>query len=127
MRAALAYLDAEIMDSTDDTLIGKTPVQIPRLTASLAVEYHFDDALDGLAIGAGMRYLGESWADSANTLEVPATTLFDASLRYKAEDWGVALTVSNILDATYVASCQSATSCGYGAGRQVSLSFNRSW
>ena len=82
---------------------------------------------DGLTIGAGMRYLGESWADDANTLEVPAATLFDATLRYQEDDWGVALNVTNILDTEYVASCLSPVSCGYGAGRQVSLSLNRSW
>ena len=127
VRGALTYLDAEIIDSNDAALIGQTPVQVPKLTASLAVEYHFDDVLDGLTMGAGVRYLGESWADSANTLEVPAATVFDASLRYDAEDWGVALNVSNILDTTYVASCQSATSCGYGAGREVRVSFHRNW
>lgn len=127
VRGALAYLDAEITNSTDDLLIGKTPVQVPTLTASLGVEYTFDEALQGITMGAGIRYLGESWADSANTLEVPGTTLFDASLRYDQDDWGVALNVSNIFDTSYVASCQSATSCGYGAGRQVSLSLHKNW
>ena len=113
--------------AVDAGLIGKTPVQVPKLTASLGVEYHFDDAWQGLVAGAGVRYLGESFANSANTLVVPAATVFDASLRYEQDDWGVALNVSNIFDLNYVASCASATSCGYGAGRQVSLSLHKNW
>lgn len=128
IRGALTYLDAKVVNSTDATLIGKTPVQVPRLTASLGVEYNFGDGtFDGLTIGAGMRYLGASWANQANTAEVPSTTLFDANLRYERDDWGVALTVSNILDTNYVASCQSTTSCGYGAGRTATLSLHKKW
>lgn len=127
-RGALTWLDAEIIANGSDTsLVGKTPVQVPTLTVALGVEYHFHDALDGFTVGAGMRYLGESWADSDNTLEVPATTLFDASLRYDKDDWGVALNVSNIFDTEYVQSCLSPTSCGYGAGRQVTLSLHKTW
>lgn len=126
-RGALTALDAQIINSNDAGLIGKTPVQVPELTASLGVEYHFDDAWQGLVAGAGVRYLGESFANSANTLTVPAATVFDASLRYEQDDWGVALNVSNIFDLSYVASCASATSCGYGAGRQVSLSLHKNW
>jgi iron complex outermembrane receptor protein len=128
IRGALTYLDAEVVNSTNAALIGKTPVQVPTLTASLGVEYSFaDGTLDGLTLGAGMRVLGESWADNTNTSKLPTTTLFDASLRYEKDDWGVSLNVSNILDTAYVASCQTLTSCGYGAGRTASLSLHKSW
>jgi iron complex outermembrane receptor protein len=103
-------------------------VQIPTLTASLGVDYTFaDGALEGVTVGAGVRHLGESWADADNTTKVSATTLFDASLRYEKDDWGVALTASNIFDTSYVASCQSLTSCGYGAGRTLTLSAHKRW
>ena len=124
---ALAYLDAEVVDDVNTALIGKSPVQIPTLTASLGVEYAFADQFEGLVLGAGVRFLGESWADDLNTTTVPATTLFDASLRYDKDDWGVSLNVTNILDTTYVSSCQTLTNCGYGAGRSVTLSVHKSW
>lgn len=123
----LTWLDAEVVDDVDTTLIGNSPVQIPKLTASLGVEYAFDGQFDGLVLGGGVRYLGESWADNANTTEVPDVTLFDASLRYEKDDWGVALTASNIFDESYVSSCQTTTSCGYGAGRTVTLSLSKKW
>nr|WP_314262174.1 TonB-dependent siderophore receptor [uncultured Devosia sp.] len=124
---SLTYLDAEVINSTNAAIIGKTPVQIPTLTASLGVEYDFGGQFEGLTVGAGARYLGASWADDTNTLEVPAATVFDASLRYEQDDWGVTLAASNIFDKTYVASCQGASSCGYGAGRTVTLSLHKSW
>ncbi len=127
VRGALTWLESEIINSPDASLIGKELVQVPKLTASLGVEYKFDDALEGLTIGAGIRYLGESWADDANTLEVPAATVFDAGIRYQQDDWGIGLNVSNLFDTSYVASCLSAYNCGYGPGRQVSLTLNKSW
>ncbi|WP_449396475.1 TonB-dependent siderophore receptor [Devosia riboflavina] len=128
VRGALTYLEAEVVASTNAALIGKVPVQIPTLTASLGLDYTFTDGtLDGLTIGGGVRILGESWADQANTAKVPATALFDASLRYQKDDWSVALNVTNILDTSYVASCASLTSCGYGPGRAATLSLKKSW
>ncbi|MBN9334315.1 TonB-dependent siderophore receptor [Devosia sp.] len=128
VRGALTYLDAEVVASTNAALLGKTPVQVPTLTASFGVDYTFTDGtFDGLTIGAGVRVLGETWADQANTTKVPGTALIDAGLSYKRDDWSAALNVSNILDTSYVASCQTTTSCGYGQGRTATLSFKKSW
>ena len=83
--------------------------------------------MEGLTIGGGIRYLGESWADDANTAKVPAATVFDAGLRYNQDDWGVSLKVANIFDQSFVSSCQSLTSCAYGQGRTATLSVHKSW
>lgn len=128
IRGALTYLEAEVTRATGTTPLGNSPTRIPTLTASLGVDYTFHDGnLDGLTIGAGMRFQGESWADEANTTRVPAAALFDASLRYEKDDWSVALNVSNLFDTSYVAGCQSLTSCGYGAGRTATISVKKSW
>ena len=131
LKGGLTYLEARVLETAgspfDPIAVGKSPVQVPTLTASLGVDYAFTEAFEGLVLGAGLRFLGESWADNANTTKVPATTLLDASLRYNKDDWGVSLNVSNILDTTYVASCQTLTSCGYGAGRTATLSLHKSW
>lgn len=132
VKGGLTYLEAQVLETAgspfDPIAVGKSPVQIPTLTASLGVDYHFPDGvLEGLTIGGGVRVLGESWADNANTTRVPAATLFDASIRYEKDDWGVTLAASNIFDTSYVSSCQNLTSCGYGAGRSVTLSVNKSW
>jgi len=132
VKGGLTYLEAEVLETAgspfDPIPVGNSPVQIPTLTASLGVDYTIPEGvLQGVTIGAGVRFLGESWADNANTTKVPAATLFDASLRYEQDDWGVALTASNIFDTSYVSSCQNLTSCGYGAGRTVTLNVHKSW
>ncbi|SEQ60188.1 iron complex outermembrane recepter protein [Devosia sp. YR412] len=132
LKGGLTYLEAKVLETAgspfDPIAVGKSPVQIPTLTASLGVDYTIPGGtFEGLTIGGGVRFLGESWADNANTTKVPATTLFDASLRYERDDWGVALTASNLFDTSYVASCQNLTSCGYGAGRTVTLSVHKKW
>jgi len=125
---ALTYLEAEVLNSTGSVPVGNSPTQIPQLTASLWVDYTIPEGmLQGVTIGAGVRYLGESWANAANTLEVPAATVFDAGLRYDQDDWGVALKVSNIFDEAYVSSCKAVDNCGYGAGRTATLTLHKSW
>lgn len=125
---ALTWLEGEVVSATGSLPLGNSPTQIPKLTASLWVDYTIPEGmLQGVTMGAGIRYLGESWADAANTLEVPAAAVFDAALRYEGDDWGVALKVSNIFDETYVASCKATDNCGYGAGRTATLSLHKSW
>jgi len=125
---ALTMLEAEVIQAAGSTPAGNTPVQIPELTASLWVDYTIPEGvLEGVSLGAGIRHIGESWADAANTRSVPSATLLDAAIRYEQENWGLALKVSNILDTTYVASCQSLSSCAYGAGRTATLSAHFKW
>lgn len=125
---ALTYLDMEITNDFNTALIGKTPIQVPDLTASLWLDYSFQsDALEGLSVAAGVRHIGKSWADDANTLRVPAATLVDAAIRFKKDNWAIALNASNLFDKDYVASCKGANSCAYGAGRTFMLKASTSW
>ena len=64
-------------------LQGLRPVQVPDTTASLFVDYRFTDGpLLGLGLGGGVRYLGPSWGDPANTFKVPESVLVDAVASY---------------------------------------------
>lgn len=127
----LTYLDAEVtkaLGTWDAVAVGKTPIQIPDLTASLWLDYTFHGGqLEGLGLGAGVRFVGESWADRGNTLKVPDVALVDAAIRYDRDNWGVALNASNLFDEDYVASCQGIGSCGYGAGRTLTLKAHVTW
>lgn len=129
---ALTYIDMEVTKATggafDGTPAGNTPIQVPDLTASLWADYAFQsDGLAGLSVAAGVRHIGKSWADRANTLQVPSATLVDAAIRYEKDNWAVALNASNLFDKEYVATCQGAGSCGYGAGRTFMLKASTSW
>jgi iron complex outermembrane recepter protein len=112
----------------DATLIGLTPTNTPQQLASLWMDYTLRSGpLTGLGFGAGVRYVGESFADQANTLVVPARGLGDLAVHYEWDNWRAALNVANIADKTYVASCASATSCFYGDRRRATASLSYRW
>ena len=112
----------------DPTLVGKTPTNTPSLLASGWADYTFKDGpLEGFGFGGGVRYVGSSWADTANTLEVPAVVLGDLAVHYEWQNWRTAINVINLTDKIYVASCASASSCFYGDRRRVTASVSYKW
>ncbi|ADP18782.1 iron uptake receptor 3 [Achromobacter xylosoxidans A8] len=121
--AAYTYTDAEITKSNSNTL-GRTPEAVPRNMASLWSDYTVQSgALAGLNVGAGVRYIGSSF-NGANTAKVGDYTLFDAALRYDLgarspalKGWMADLTVRNLFNKDYVASCTYA--CFFGESRTV--------
>ena len=126
--AAFTAFDLEITKDADPNLIGNTPFIVPERQVSLSLDYTFrDPVLDGVVVGGGVRHVGSSWVDNENTLKVPAATVYDARLGYKKENWGVDLTVTNLFDKEYVASCQTQFSCGYAEGRTAWLKARMTW
>jgi iron complex outermembrane receptor protein len=112
----------------DPALVGKTLTNTPQLLASGWADYTFKEGpLTGFGLGGGVRYIGSSWADAANTLEVPSVLLGDLALHYEWQNWRTALNVINLTDKIYVASCASATSCFYGDRRRVTASVSYKW
>jgi iron complex outermembrane receptor protein len=112
----------------DPSLVGKTPTNTPSLLVSGWADYTFKDGpLAGFGFGGGVRYVGSSWADAANTLEVPAVVLGDLAVHYEWQNWRTAINVINLTDKIYVASCASATSCFYGDRRRVTASVSYKW
>ncbi len=104
---------------------GNTPSQTPKHMASLWADYRFDGTgLAGLGVGAGVRYVGKSWADAENTVYVPSYTLYDASVSYDFSEVGlkgtsVRVNANNLTDEKYVASCGNLNFCYYGEERNV--------
>lgn len=117
---AFTHFDLEIRDDVNPALVGNQPFLIPDTQASLWADYTvIGGPVDGLSFGAGVRYVGESFADNANTLTVPDVTLLDAAIRYERDDWGVSLNANNLTDKRFVSGCQTALVCSYGEGREV--------
>lgn len=90
--------------------------------------------LDGLNIGAGVRYMGTTQGNDQNTFTVPHYTLYDASVSYdlgKAsqalQGADVQLSVQNIGNKKYVSSCANAYACFYDTERIAVLTFNYRW
>ncbi|MFK4516104.1 iron complex outermembrane receptor protein [Bradyrhizobium japonicum] len=112
----------------DPALVGKTPTNTPELLVSGWADYTFKDGpLAGFGFGGGVRYVGASWADVANTLEVPAVVLGDLAVHYEWQNWRTAINVINLTDKIYVASCAAASSCFYGDRRRVTASVSYKW
>ncbi|NYZ14571.1 TonB-dependent siderophore receptor [Azospirillum sp. RWY-5-1] len=126
--ASFTTMDIEIKKDANPAVIGKSPYIVPETQASAFLDYSFrGTALDGVSVGGGVRYIGSSWADNENTLKVPSATVFDARVGYTRDNWGVNLSVTNLFDKEYVASCQTQFSCGYAEARTALLTVNMSW
>jgi len=125
LNAQYTYTDIEVTKSNDVDL-GKRPINAPKQMAAAWVDYTFaDSAVQGLGLGAGLRYVGQRYADNINTVSTPSYTLVDAAARYATGPWLLALNVSNLFDREYVASY----AFGYYAGtrRNATLTATYRW
>ncbi|MET0430140.1 MAG: TonB-dependent siderophore receptor, partial [Microvirga sp.] len=130
LRFAYTYLDVEITKDPDGGYQGRVPVTVPKHSASAWVDYTIRNGsmLDGLGVGLGIRYVGSSFGDDANTFKVPAATVLDAALSYKRANYEVALNASNLFDKEYVASCGNREFyCFYAEGRRLTAKATIRW
>ena len=128
LTASFTAMDIEVKEDADPLLIGKRPYLIPETQASLFAQYTVPSGkLEGLELGAGVRYVGSTYADRENTLKVPDVALLDLKLGYKKDNWGVDLNVTNVFDKEYVAGCKGVNVCGYGEGRRALLKAHMTW
>ena len=82
---------------------------MPRHRASLWADYTIPGGvLEGLGFGGGVRYIGSSYGDDANSFRVAAVTLVDAALHYEWSNLKLQLNASNLFDKQYIASCSYA-------------------
>ena len=122
--ASYTFTDAQY-DAPGDSKDGKQPMQVPEHMASLWGHYQFmSGALNGLGLGAGVRYVGETWANAVNTQKVPDYAVLDFALNYDLAHVGLEnldfrLNVNNLLDEEYIASCYTLANCYFGAERSI--------
>lgn len=95
---------------------------IPKHSASLRGVYQFNKgALNGLDIGAGIRYTGNSYTQAGSLYagrQVPSSTVFDAFAKYRfARDWEAQINVDNLTNRRYLSGCDY--NCYYGAERSI--------
>jgi iron complex outermembrane recepter protein len=125
-----AFTNFHIFVSKDlnPALIDTVPTNTPSTIASAWGDYTFQTGqLTGFGFGLGVRYNGVSYADTANSLVVPAYTVGDAAIHYEVKNWRFALNVTNFTDKTYVASCQTPTACFYADRRRAVASVAYKW
>ena len=124
--ASFTWNDLEVTKSNGADL-GKKPAWQAEKMASLWADYSLlDGGLAGLGFGAGVRYVGPTWADAANTLRNDGFTVADAEIHYDLEGWRLGLNASNLFDKQYV-KCTGTTSCTWGTGRTIIGSLKYRW
>jgi iron complex outermembrane recepter protein len=132
LTAAFTYQDVEVTKSNAADL-GKRPTQVPEYMASLWVDYTVQNGpLDGLGLGAGVRYVGSTYGDPTNAIKNPGYTLVDAAIRYdlgklnpEMDGWKAAVNATNLFNEEYYV-CSS-TYCSWGSGRTVMGSLKYQW
>ena len=124
--AAYSYIDSEILQSNDGDQ-GNENYLVPNQTASLWGQYDFAGLLDGLGLGAGVRYVGESWGDTANTRSVDDYVIADLALRYAWDGFIARLGVTNLFDEQYYATCDAYFGCILGEGRETTLTLSKAF
>lgn len=138
------YLDSNLSDtqayadgSTGSVVAekGKYVESIPRNMVSAFLDYTPPARfLKGFGINGGVRYKGFTYSDAVNSYKVPAYVLFDIGAHY---DFGQAFTslkglraqlsISNLTNKYYIASCGGTYSCYIGQGRRVYGNLSYSW
>nr|WP_225737501.1 TonB-dependent siderophore receptor [Dyella acidiphila] len=114
---------------------GKDQYGVPRNAASLWADYTLHgSSLSGLGFSGGVRYIGATYGDNANSFRVPAFTLVDAAVHYDLGGIDAALhglklqlNVANLLDKSYIAACTSGSDCNFGLRRTVYASATYDW
>ncbi|TDR94132.1 iron complex outermembrane receptor protein [Enterovirga rhinocerotis] len=124
---------------------GKRPVAVPRHMASVWAHYQMKQGpLAGFAVGAGVRYIGDTFGTDSNMWnlpgyvytpsKVPGFTLVDAMVSYdfgyvspKLKGLSLAVNARNLFDKDYVAACNGFGSCAYGEGRTILATMRYRW
>ncbi len=134
--AAYTKIDAKVTKSLTPANVGKYLNGVPLDQGSLWAKYTwFDGSLAGLGIGAGVRYVGESYGDATNSFVLPSYTLFDASVSYDLayarpdlKGWKAQINATNLANKYYTVSCLTGLPyCGLGTARTVLGTLKYSW
>ncbi|KJV34856.1 hypothetical protein VI08_09165 [Luteibacter yeojuensis] len=121
------WMDGVQLRNNDGTQ-GKRPRDVPRNMANLWLDKAFlSGPLRGFGVAAGLRYVGSTYGDLANTIRLPSTTLVDAAIRYELPQWRFSLNAQNVFDKEYIGSCQGAVGCQYGLRRAWMAKATFSW
>ncbi|WP_044874265.1 TonB-dependent siderophore receptor [Pseudomonas sp. LFM046] len=128
--ASYSYTDSEIKKGPDK---GNRMPQIPRNQATAWADYTWHSGpLDGFGVAAGVRYVGDTYGNTANTWlgHVGSYTVYDASVHYdlgrlnsSLRGVSVAVDAKNVFNKEYLSTCDGYW-CYYGDERSVVGSLN---
>jgi len=118
--AAYTYNVVTNVSSNDGGAAGKTPIVTPRHMAALWLGHRFSEGpLSGWNAGLGVRYIGPTYVDVANTMKNGGAAVFDASLAYDTGAWRFSVDAMNLLNKETVVCRNDRVNCRYGVERTV--------
>lgn len=126
---AYSYWDGEILEDGVGGNVGNRPSRVPRHIASAWLDYTIpgEGQRGDLTLGGGVRYVGQTYGDDANTTSVPGYTTVDAAISYKVtKDVTLAVNATNLFDRKYIATSYYGTEY-YGDRRKVVGTLKYSW
>lgn len=134
MIASYTYNDLEVTKTTSSSALGNRPTGIPEQMVSFWGDYTIQAGpFAGFGFGAGFRYLGSTYADDVNTIQVPSVTLVDAAIHWdlgrtkpELKGFNLAVNATNLFDKHYYTTC-SVTSCYEGFDRSVLGTISYRW
>lgn len=135
LTGSYTYTDTDVTKTNTASQLGKHLIVMPMNEAALWADYTFQRGqLAGFGAGGGVRYIGDSYGDAANTILIPGYTLFDAAVHYdlsyldtRLRGVKLAINATNLFNKYYVAWCNTLNSCFLGSGRTVMGSIRYTW
>ncbi len=94
-----AYLDGKVVESANPTFIGKRSTLTPKNAANIFVTKSFGDRF---GLGAGANYVGDRWADPANTTVLDHYVTADALAWVAVGPARLQLNLYNAFDKKYI-------------------------
>lgn len=123
--ASYSYIDARIVEDSDETLNGQRKENTPTNSANVWMRYNFSQpALRDLGVGLGMQYSGSKVPWFTRAFAVPGYTLMDMAIYYTPSkaNMQLALNVNNVFNTTYWIGAQNYLRLFPGAPRNFMLS-----
>lgn len=128
---AYSYWDASIEEDGVNGNVGNRPQLVPNHIGSAWLNYTIPggQSFNDVSIGGGVRYVGSTYADNANTIEIDSRTTFDAAIGYQlTEQASLQLNATNIFDERDITSIDTYSNTAYYAdGRTVKATLRYTW
>lgn len=124
LTAAYSYWDPKIEEDVTGDNVGKRPSLVPHHLASIWTDYTIpgSGSIGDTTVGVGVRFVGRTYADDANTIALPSRTVFDAALSYKlSEHTTLSVNATNLFDKKYVSQVDTSSNTAYYGDRRTVL------
>lgn len=115
VRGGVGLQDATIVEDTDGNA-GNRINDVARRNASLFLTWKPEM---GWYAETGLTLVGQRFADTRNTIEMPGYGSWDALAGFRTQDWDVRAALTNIADKTYYSSATSAGQIQFGDPRSL--------